>query len=178
MTTYNFYLKDAATPGSDWGEGTCYVIGLEMKTLFDEVCQLPSCPFSVSDFWWDPQSVNSTSVLVYFVNDSTRSLVRKVTPNAQLGQGGTTHISPAGNLSEVYVSIGVQDPNNPARALAVLAFHEVMHNLLQTGNGLHGSGGVGLAAATVYSNSKLTPKNKELVAKAMGKSIPQNTLFL
>jgi hypothetical protein len=175
--TYNFYLKDAATSGPDWGEGTRYVIGLEMKTLFDEVCQLPSCPFSDSDFWWDPRSVSDTSLLIYFVDGKTSSLVHKVKPKTALGGGGTTHISSAGNLSEVYVSIGVKD-SNPARALAVLAFHEAMHNLLKLGNGLHGSGGMGLAAATVFSNSKLTQKNKDLMAKVMGTKVPQNASFL
>ncbi len=156
---YNFYLKDAATGGANWGEGTCYVVGMELKNLFDEVCQLPSCPFSDSDFWWDPTSVTDTSLLIYFVDGPSSSLVRKVRPKAPLGVGGTTHISNAGNLSEVYVSVAAND-SNPARALAVLAFHEAMHNLLKTGQGLHGSGGMGLAAAIVYSNSKLTQKNQ------------------
>ncbi len=175
--TYNFYLKDAATSGADWGEGDRYVIGVELKNLFDEVCQLSSCPYDLSDFWWDPGSVSDTSLLIYFVNSRSNSLVRKVRPGASLGGGGTTHISNAGNLSEVYVSAALED-DNPARAWAVLAFHEAMHNLLKMGQNLHGAGGMGLAAETVYSSSRLTTKNKELVAKAMGKKIPQNTSFL
>jgi hypothetical protein len=175
--TYNFYLKNAATSGPNWGEGDCYVVGVEMKTLFDEVCQLASCPFNDSDFWWDPTTVGDTSLLIYFVDGHGSSLVRKIRPKASLGAGGTTHVSTAGNLSEVYVSAAANDDNS-ARALAVLAFHEAMHNLLKLGQGLHGSGGMGLAAETVYSNSKLTHKNKELMAGVMGKQIPQNTSFL
>jgi hypothetical protein len=178
MTTYNFYLKDNATSGpGTWGEGDRYVLGMELKQLFDEVCQLSSCPFDISDFWWDPTSISATSLLIYFVDDQSSSLVQQIKPNSSLGGGGTTHISSAGNLSEVYVSAGASDPNS-ARAWAVLAFHEAMHNLLKMGNSLHASGGMGLAAQTVYSNSNLTQRNKELVAAVMGKTIPQNTSFL
>jgi hypothetical protein len=177
IMTYNFYLKNAATSGPAWGEGDRYVIGIELKALFDEVCQLAACPFNDSDFWWDPKSVNDTSLLIYFVDDRGSSLVRKVRPRVPLGAGGTTHVSTAGNLSEVYVAAAAQDSNS-ARALAVLAFHEAMHNLLKMGQGLHGSGGMGLAAATVYSNSQLTQRNKDLMAGVMGKTVPQNTSFL
>jgi hypothetical protein len=175
--TYNFYLKDKTTAAANWGEGDCYVTGIELKTLFDEVCQLAACPFSDSDFWWDPTSVGDTSLLIYFLDGQGSSLVRKVRPKAPLGGGGTTHVSSAGNLSEVYISAGAND-SNPARAMAVLAFHEAMHNLLKMGQGLHGAGGMGLAAETVYSNSKLTKKNKDLMAVVMGKKILQNTSFL
>ncbi len=177
MSTYNFYLKDKGTRGALWGEGTCYMIGVEMKALFDEVCLLQSCPFSTSDFWWDPTSIKETEVLVYFMDSKSKSVIRRVKPNAPLGAGGTTFISSAGNISEVYIGAANNDPDQ-ARALAVLAFHEIMHNLLKMGNSLHGSGGMGLAAGTVYSSSKLTKRNKELMAGVMGKKIKQNTSFL
>jgi hypothetical protein len=107
--TYNFYLKDAASSGTDWGEGTRYVVGNELKSLFDQVCALVACPFSMSDYWWDPPNVDDTSLLVYFVNGHGGSKVRKLKPGAALGAGGTTHISGAGNLSEVYVSAAAGD---------------------------------------------------------------------
>ena len=110
--TYDFYLKDSATSGpGTWGEGDRYVVGTELKLLFDEVCQLSSCPFDISDFWWDPTSVSTTSLLIYFVDDQSSSLVRQIKPNSPLGGGGTTHISSAGNLSEVYVSAAASDEN-------------------------------------------------------------------
>jgi hypothetical protein len=177
MATYNFYLKVDDASQSTLGEGGLYMIGTEMKALFDAVCQLDTCSFSDSDFWWNPSSVDDTSLLVYFVADQNSSLVRTVKPGTALGGGGTTHISPAGNLSEVYVSAASGD-DNPARALAVLAFHEGMHNLLKKGDSLHATGGMGLAAATVYSSSQLTQKNKDLMAGVMGTSIKQNTSFL
>ena len=121
--------------------------------------------------------MSTTSLLIYFVDDQSSSLVRQIKPNSPLGGGGTTHISSAGNLSEVYVSAAASDENSP-RALAVLAFHEAMHNLLKKGQSLHASGGMGLAAETVFSNSRLTQKNKELMAAVTGKTIPQNTSFL
>src|SRR5574341_1966084 len=104
MTTYNFYLKDRGTsaPGT-WGEGDRYVVGTYLMEFFDEICQLSSCPFSKSDFWWDPTSINDTDLLIYFVDAKADSLVRKIKPKAPQGGGGTTHISSAGNLSEVYI---------------------------------------------------------------------------
>jgi hypothetical protein len=177
MATYNFYLKNATSDAFNPGEGGLYTIGLEMKALFDEVCQLDACPFSDSDFWWDPTTVSDTSLLVYFVDGKGSSLVHKVKPKWPLGAGGTTHISTADNLSEVYVSAATNNAN-PARALAVLAFHEAMHNLLKMGQSLHGSGGMDLAAVKVFSNSKLTQKNKDLMAGVMGDKILQNTSFL
>jgi hypothetical protein len=176
--TYNFYLKDLGTSGPGfWGEGDRYVLGTYLKGFFDEVCQLQSCPFSDSDFWWDPTSVGDTDLLVYFIDSKSDSLVHKIRPKASLGAGGTTHVSTAGNLSEVYLSAARNDVD-PIRALAVLAFHEAMHNLLRLGNSLHASGGMGLAAETVYSNSTLTARNKTLMAGVMGKKIPQNSSFL
>ena len=178
MTTYNFYLKDLGTsaPGF-WGEGDRYVLGLEIKKFFDEICQLAACPFSTSDYWWDPSTVSDTELLIYFVDGPSSSLVHRIRPSASLGPAGTTHISTAGNLSEVYLS-AIAGQSNPVRALAVLAFHEAMHNLLKQGVGLHGSGGMGLAAATVYATTQLTSRNKQLMAPAMGTRIPQNTSFL
>src|SRR5206468_1863187 len=117
-------------------EGDCYMVGVEMKALFDEVCQLSACPFDASDFWWDPTTVGDTELLIYFVDSQSDSLVHRVRPKSLLGQGGTTHTSTAGNLSEVYLS-AVQNDADSARALAVLAFHEAMHNLLRWGNKLH-----------------------------------------
>jgi hypothetical protein len=175
--TYNFYLKDAATSGAFWGEGTCFVLGNEIKRLFDEVCALPACKFSSSDYWWDPATVDDKSLLIYFVDGHSDSKIRNVNPRSPLGPGGTTHISSAGNLSEVYVS-AASGQADPARALAVLAFHEAMHNLLKMGNRLHGVGGMGLAAETIFSNSALTARNKALLAPVMGTAIKQNTSFL
>lgn len=178
MTTYNFYLKDLGTSTSGfWGEGDRYVLGLEIKKFFDEICLLAACPFSVSDYWWDPASVADTELLIYFVHGPSSSVVHRIRPSASLGPAGTTHISPAGNLSEVYLSAIAGQPD-PVRALAVLAFHEGMHNLLKMGGGLHGAGGMGLAAATVYSTTQLTSRNKQLLAPVMGTRIPQNTSFL
>lgn len=178
MTTYNFYLKDLGTgaPGF-WGEGDRYVLGLEIKKFFDEICLLAACRFSTSDYWWDPATVSDTDLLIYFVDGPSASVVRQIRPNASLGSAGTTHISTAGNLSEVYLSASAGQPNR-TKALAVLAFHEAMHNLLKQGAGLHGSGGMGLAAATVYATTQLTSRNKQLLAPVMGTRIPQNTSFL
>jgi hypothetical protein len=86
--------------------------------------------------------------LIYFVDGPSSSVVHRIRPSASLGPAGTTRIS------------------------------EGMHNLLKMGGGLHGAGGMGLAAATVYSTTQLTSRNKQLLAPVMGTRIPQNTSFL
>jgi hypothetical protein len=152
-------------------------MGTEMKALFDQVCQLDACPFADSDYWWDPATVGNTSILVYFVDSPDSSLVRQVRPGTSLGAGGTTLIRSAGNPSEMYLP-AVAAESASARALAVLSFHEGMHNLLRMGNRLHAVGGMCLAAETVYANSQLTQKNKDLMAPVMGAAIAQSTSFL
>jgi hypothetical protein len=148
-----------------------------MKALFDQVCQLDACPFADSDYWWDPATVGYTSLLVYFVDSPDSSLVRQVRPGTSLGAGKTTLIRSAGNPSEMYLP-AVAAESASARALAVLSFHEGMHNLLRMGNRLHAVGGMCLAAETVYANSQLTQKNKDLMAPVMGAAIAQSTSFL
>jgi len=76
--TYYFYLSDQTSEfdGSNWvselGEGGMYTIGAYLKWFFDQVSQLDSCPFSDSDFTWNPAMVDN--LLIYFVNSQGSSL--------------------------------------------------------------------------------------------------------
>jgi hypothetical protein len=182
--TYNFFLSDQTSEFdglnyvSQMGEGGMYSIGKYLEGFFDEICQLDSCPFDSSDFTWNPPaSAVSGMLLIYFVNSQASSLVRQVIQGKELGDGGTTFVSPTGNLSEVYFTFADQ-ANDAARALAIVAFHEAMHNLLQLNNSLHDTGGGGLAAKQVRETTRLTDRNKQLIAPVMGNNIPQNTSFL
>ncbi len=177
VATFNFYLKDSGTSApATWGEGDRYEIGNQMKALFDDVCAEAACPFDNSDFWWDPTG-GDIPLLIYFVDGQADSLVRRIRPHANLGGGGTTHVSPTGNLAEVYISGGTIF-NDSAAGLGRLAFHEAMHNLLNMGNNLHAVGGGGLASAVVFENTNLTQRNKALMAPALGRKVAQNTTFL
>src|SRR5262245_62947328 len=151
MSTYNFRLSDQVrgnNPGA-WGEGTAYVVGTYLKEFFDQVCTSPLAPFSDSDFWWDSSAsdVRANEVLIYFLDSKADSLVQQVSPSVTLGPGGTTLIRTSGNLSEVYVRESIAAMGGGAdlaRGLAVLAFHESMHNKLKVGGTLHSAGvGVG-----------------------------------
>ena len=184
MSTYNFHLGDRVTgsPGV-WGEGTGYMIGLYMQELFNAVCGSPSTPYSDSDFWWNasPGNVRAHEVVVYFVSNKSESLVKKVAPSIGLGGGGTTRIHASGNLSEVYVAESLSamgGGSDIARGLAVLAFHEAMHNKLKLGNSLHAVGGGGLASTTVYATTKINAQNIAKMAPALSLAVPQETKFL
>ena len=187
MTTYNFRLSDqvrGSNPGA-WGEGTAYVVGTYLKEFFDQVCASPLTSYSDSDFWWDSSAsdVRANEVLIYFLDSKADSLVQQVSPSATLGPGGTTLIRTSGNLSEVYVRESIAAMGGGAdlaRGLAVLAFHEAMHNKLKVGGSLHsvGVGGGGMAAGTVFANTNLNARNIAKMAPALSLSVQQNASFL
>jgi hypothetical protein len=183
MSTYNVRLGDQVNLPEVWGEGTGYMVGLEIKALFDEVCASPLTSYSTSDYWWNSAAgdVRSGEVLIYFLTERSDSLVRQVQSGAGLGQAGTTLIRTAGNISEVYVKeslAAMGGGSTIARGLAVLAFHEAMHNKLRLGNSLHSTGGGGVAATTIYADSELKQRNIDLMARALATAVPQDTSFL
>jgi hypothetical protein len=185
MTIYNLRLSDrvGSSLPAFWGEGTAYVVGIEVKALFDEVCASPLTAYTASDYWWNSAAgdVRAGEVLIYFLAERGDSLVRKVQAGAGLGAGGTTLIRTAGNVSEVYVKEALAAMGGGAsiaRGLAVLAFHEAMHNKLRRGNSLHATGGGGIAATTVYADTELTQRNIDLMAGALATAVAQDTGFL
>jgi hypothetical protein len=184
MSTYNFHLADLANARTGvWGQGTLYAIGLYMQEFFDAVCADPNTPYSNSDFWWNtsPGRVLAHEVVIYFVDNKGESLLKKLGSSGGLGSTGTTRINASANLSEVYVAESVAamgGGSDIARGFAVLAFHEAMHNKLKLDNKLHSVGGGGLAAATVFANTKITPQNVAKMAPALSRAVPQETKFL
>jgi len=185
MSVYNFHLVDHVLRSLPevWGEGTAYVVGLYLKEFFDEVCTSPSTSFASSDFHWNTAAeyLRPPEVVIHFLTEKSDSLVRKISSGAQLGPGGTTRIHASGNLSEVYVReslVAMGGGADIARGLAVLAFHEAMHNKLQLGNSLHSKGGGGMAATTVYANTELNQPNIAKMAKALETAVPQNTEYM
>lgn len=185
MTTYNFRLSDKVRSSNPnvWGEGILYVIGTYLKEFFDQVCTSNLAPYSDSDFWWNSSAsdIRSHEVLVYFLDSRANSLIHKVSPKGPLGPGGTTLIRSSGNLSEVYVReslAAMGGGGDVARGLAVLAFHEAMHNKLKLDGKLHSIGGGGMAATTVFANTNLTKENIAIMAPALSRPVPQNGSFL
>jgi hypothetical protein len=120
-------------------------------------------------------------VLIYFLDSKSDSLVQQVSAGATLGPGGTTLIRASGNRSEVYVreSLAAMGGGaDVARGLAVLAFHEAMHNKLKLGGSLHSTGGGGMAAATVFANTNVNAGNTAKMAPALSRTAAQDTSFL
>jgi hypothetical protein len=185
VSTYNFRLSDkvgGSNPGV-WGEGTAYVVGNYLKEFFNRVCTSPLTPYSDSDFWWDSAAseVRAEEVLIYFLDSKSDSLVQQASAGATLGPGGTTLIRSSGNLSEVYVRESLAAMGGGAdfaRGLAVLAFHEAMHNKLKLGGSLHSTGGGGMAATTVFANTNLNAANIAKMAPTLSRTVAQNVSFL
>jgi hypothetical protein len=174
---YNVYIKSVGVGYSaDWGEGDAYVVGNYLKELFDQVCSHPASAYSGGDYWWEPNAgdIADHELLVYLVSNRSNSIIRSLFPGQGLGPGGTTYFNNNYSLTEVYFDVGFNLADaNPHRGLAVLCFHELMHNKLKRGNSLHTNGGGGLARATVYSNYMLSAENKRLMANALGNKRPQ-----
>jgi hypothetical protein len=65
---FKIWLVGLANPKNfaygSWGEGTMYVIGMKLKSMFDRVCQHPASPFTGSDYFWDLGVVQDTDVVV------------------------------------------------------------------------------------------------------------------
>ncbi|HYE73627.1 MAG TPA: hypothetical protein VEF04_09850, partial [Blastocatellia bacterium] len=142
--TFKFFIKSYGfSYSSNWGEGDAYAVGTYLKSLFDEVCQHRNSTFSNSDFWWEPNAgdIADHELLVYLVPDQSSSIIRSINSGAGLGPGGTTVFNNNYSLTEVYFNVGFNLADaNPHRGLAVLCFHELMHNKLKRGNSLHTNG--------------------------------------
>ncbi len=176
---YNVYLKNLVPEDNmDWGEGDMYAVGLHLKELFDEVCKNEHSKYDMSDFWWDPTKaqVKSHELLVYVLWDSSSSLIVKKHPKSKvnLSNGGNTFWlgSSTPRISEIYIETMIKFMDYH-RLIAKLAFHELMHNKLEPFS-VHTDGGGGLATGGVITASTpLNDKNKEIMAKKLGKWVPQ-----
>lgn len=177
---YNIYLKNLVPSDQmDWGEGDRFQIGIHIKQLFDEVCQhAGSTTYNISDFWWDPASgsVKNHELLVYFLKDSSASLIHKKYPKEKINltiSGNTFwRADKTPRISEVYVNTALKFMDAHL-LLAKLCFHELMHNKLEKFD-VHANGGGGLATSSpITSSTMLTEKNKELMAGALNKSVLQ-----
>jgi hypothetical protein len=186
---YNIYLNDwAISDDKYWNDKMRGKIGNYLRELFNEVCLLDECPYYNAEFTWDYSAasyIRPGEILIYFVESHAESLIRLASPHAKLhSNGGSTALNmPGGVLSEVYVNSDWKNDNNPARGYALTAFHEAMHNKLEypgTNAGfVHSQGGAGLAAPYFYhSGYQLSQRNKELMAPALPRRVPQNKAFI
>src|SRR5262249_42149323 len=71
-------------------------------------------------------------------------------------------------ISEVYV-----ENNFPAKKLANIAFHELMHNKLRQGNAMHNTQGMNMGKSPATECSFMSPVDRERMALALNVKVPQ-----
>ena len=112
--------------------------------------------------------------MVYFVRDRMSSIAARVGGifNDNADSSGFTSSTAHGVVSEVYV-----ENNLPARKLANVAFHELMHNKLDVGArwvpSIHALGG--LAHSPTSEQSVLTRANRLMMAAHLFDPVRQYT---
>jgi hypothetical protein len=171
------------TPGNQfyWGEGTMYAVGNHLREMFEKVVGHASSPFERFHYSWERGSVQQTDIVLYFLPSIKSSIIinkYKAQPKHTNGSGGTFP-SAGGMLSEIYLD-AMQGDFAYARLVAKLAFHECMHNKIDTPPGatitdIHTQGGQGLAMENINNGTDLTDKNVSLMAAALGKNVLQHT---
>jgi len=135
---------------------------------------IPNVGWSIS-----ASQLQAHDVVVHFVMDASSGIARSagVSRNDGPNAGGLTAQTSGGVVCEVYV-----DGNMPARRLANIAFHEIMHIKLDVGSraitDLHTRGGGGLATPPTNEWTPLTARNIELMAKNLFRKVPQYTKAL
>jgi hypothetical protein len=177
---FTLWLVNLA-PGNEfyWGEGTMYAVGNYLKDMFQKVIDHDSCPFERVHWSWERGVVQQTDIVLYFLASQYDSIIKekyKAVPKHNSGSGGTFP-SAGGMLSEVYLK-AMQGDFNYSRLVAKLAFHECMHNKIDTPAGstvadIHS--GDGLAAAMISNGTDLTDKNISMMAANLGRKVVQHT---
>ena len=107
------------------------------------------------DVGWQykPSDITDRDLVVYFVRNSMKSVIKRVVGTTNTHVGGLTAIgSPKGTISEVYI-----ENNFPPEKLGNMAFHELMHNKLQMDNSMHNIHGMGVGVSPATECSILTP---------------------
>lgn len=116
--------------------------------------------------------VTDHDLVVYFVESPAGSIIRSLGAPIMTGDNGgfTSSTLKDGTISEVYVR-----QNFPARKLANIAFHELMHNKLRRGNEMHGLRGLNMGVSPATECSFLSPRDVELMAQGLNAKVRQYT---
>lgn len=178
-----------------WNNDAFNDVGNKLQAHFQRVIAHPACPFT--SVRWFPGSPGMTldpgELLVYFVASYRSSVIEdaggKLKDTTFMKEGGATWDSPDGMISEVWLDgspLRAAKPLSNAdyqQALANVAFHELMHNKLDTSNthavkdinDIHFDAGGGLADPNHTALTILTARNIELMAQNLATPIRQNT---
>ena len=174
---FNLYLHSRV------GDSNATVVNNGASVLqgwFNEICRGTRQGSSQVHTTVSATAVAENELLVYVLPSSSSSIFRRLYPGIELGQTGSTGLTSAGMLSEIYFDRLEGDVNRP-RLLAAIIFHEWMHNKLDsnpdamTVRDIHTDGGAGLASVPVRSDTVLTEENIRLMRSTLGKREPQYT---
>ena len=148
----------------------------ELENLFSR-CRGNSGFDDFTTLWWThrPMGRAGHEPIVWMLPNKTASLIKKVygvSPSAS--SAGTTYWKDKGTISEVYMN---DKSLISASAQAKMAFHELMHNKLQIGDQLHSTSygsGLNLGSLNLSDDgTQLDWDNKDMMAEALGKVVPQ-----
>ena len=183
---YRVWMKNLS--GSDqynrWNEFTVQGVAEALKKIFGRVIAHPSCPYSTVDcFQFHNAAVlDPGEVLVYFVASSSYSIVNRFAGDEldRTKGGYTTDRSNIDVISEVWIDKSLPD-GQYVQLLANLAFHEIMHNKLDTfrntsPRSIHETDGTGLASGLkIPATTQISQRNIQLMGPALAVNIPQFT---
>ena len=179
-SVYNVLLKDLSRDHEYyWTKQIRETIAKDLTHWFDDICK-KSTTFrgSTVHCWWtsNVHLLDEDEMIIYFVPTPRRSLIRSVAKRNLPHAGGGTVMTDQGMISEIFISEAAGDAGI-ARLLAVIAFHELMHNKLDAHpthpavRDIHLLGGA--AKATVGRGDDPTDGNKRIMAAHLGTKIPQ-----
>lgn len=179
-SVYNVLLKDLSRDHEYyWTKQIRETIAKDLTHWFDDICK-KSTTFrgSTVHCWWtsNVHLLDEDEMIIYFVPQPRRSLIRSVGKRNLPHKSGGTVMTDQGMISEVFISECAGDARI-GRLLAVIAFHELMHNKLDAHptravvKDIHNLGGA--AKATVGHGDDPTYGNRSLMAKHLGIRIPQ-----
>lgn len=177
---YNVLLKDLSRDHEYyWTKAIRETIANNLTHWFDDICKR-STTFrgSTVHCWWTSNValLDDDEMIIYFVPNPRRSLIKSVAKSSAAHAGGGTVMTDSGMISEVFISESAGDARI-GRLLAILAFHELMHNKLDAHptrsvvSDIHNLGGA--AKATVSHSDDPSDSNKKLMAAHLGTRIPQ-----
>jgi hypothetical protein len=180
-TKYHVLLKDLSEDHEYyWKPAIRLTIQEKLQAWFNGVItHSPQFKGAQAEVWWSSNALllEEDELLVYFIPSVRHSIVKSVTGTVLPHGGGATMLSNNGMISEVHIESAAGDARI-GQLLAVMAFHELMHNKLDAdpqkssvGADVHSMGHTGnsrTGAGDVPSEA-----NKIAMGKALHVKIPQ-----
>lgn len=164
-----------------WGEGTMYGVGVYLTEYFNQICQHKNSKFASADYSWSggAAQVQDHELVVYFLTSKADSIIQSNGGAPKHWGSGGTYPATSGIITEVYLDM-MEGDRDYTRLVANIAFHELLHNKLDTAKpvstgDIHALGGSGLSSPTVSSGMRPSTTEIGLMAAALSKKGKQFT---